>query len=96
MAKDSAMRHRENISADADAVDWTALQRVQRVISKRESLHAATGKAPTAQAVSAKLDENVAVPQRNDKYSRAFVDSALTATSLDTGVPSFACIVISQ
>eukprot|EP00974_Lingulodinium_polyedra_P102551 9930128-Lingulodinium_polyedra.AAC.1 len=80
--KYAAMQLRENLATDADAVDWTALQRIQCVMAERDSLQAATGKMPTAQAVSAKLDENVSVSSRNEKYSKSFVDCALTATSL--------------
>ena len=77
----AAMQMREDLAAGHDACDWTALQKIQAVVAERDSLRLSTGKVPSAAAVSAHLEKHARVAGQNDKYSHAFVDSALTVSA---------------
>ena len=68
-----AMNLREKTINDAAVVTWTALQKIQVVMNE-----AALMTAPTAAKVAATFEKKVSCASASEKFSAAFVDSAMT------------------
>ena len=78
--KYQSMQARENVTVDAEAVNWTTLQRIQLVVTERESMMTMSdnGKFPSSIAVAKNLIANVDVAPRNEKFTDSYVDTACT------------------
>ena len=72
-----AIQYREDLKDDADSVYWTTIQRVQTVMQE-VSVLAGQGESISSDAVSQHMLSKIDVANGGEKYSREWIDVALT------------------